>query len=453
MFVILVLSGCVTPGPISVSPPEFDEGLMLYNQRDYRRAELIFNQVIARYPGAPFLIQAQWMLARSIEGQEDLERALMQYQLFVQNFPTHPYRSEANLKITRLEEKLHSWRKDRQVHLAVVLPLSHEFSVGLLERWMDRLEKVGVDTLVVKVFHNGGQNVPLGVFFQTLQAPVLMDGLTMLVRAAHRHHLKVFAWMSVRQMNWKIQADSRWADLKYDSLKMGLIPTEGLDLFQPAVQDYIIALYQDLAGYSLDGIVFGDDLFYKTEEGLGLIARQQFTMDFGEVFLPKGLNRESLMVSNDVFWRWIGWKSRQVYHFLNVLKQAVHKTNPLLQFGLMLSEESILNPLQALKKNSQDLLEAKHQMLDYYVIGVEFAGTQDDFIRLPQIAARSYQLMGQPEKVLLRIRIQGTPDASLSRALAPMVGFDPSMFLRLSALGHEMGLEPLEFIFRPRSAQ
>jgi hypothetical protein len=310
-----------------------------------------------------------------------------------------------------------------------------------------------VDTLVVKVFYNGDRHTSSGVFFQTAHAPVLMDALTGLVNSAHKRHLKVFAWMSVRQMNWKVHADPGWADLQYDPRTMGLIPTQALDLFQPAVRDYITALYQDLAGYSLDGIVFGDDLFYKTEEGLGEIARQQFTRDFGEVFLPKVLHQPSLMASHDVFWKWIGWKSRQVYHFLNVLKQDTRKTHPSLQFGLMLSEKSVLNPLQSLTKQSQDLLEAKRQMFDYYVIAAELTDTRNDLIHLSQIVAKSHHLIGEPEKVLLRVRIQGTLSAELRQALAAVAEFDPFWVLRSSALGHEMRLESPEFLFRPRHVE
>ena len=201
ILVILILSGCVTPGAITVPPPELEEGMVAYNRGDYERAEFVFSQIIAKHPGALFLAQAQWMLARSIEGQEDLERALRQYQLFVQNFPTHPYRAEADLKVAEIRGKLYPWREDRQVHLAVVLDLSHRISMGSVERWLDRLEKTRVDTLVVKVFDNGDRHTPSGVFFQTAHAPVLMDALTGLVNSAHRRHLKVFAWMSVRQMS------------------------------------------------------------------------------------------------------------------------------------------------------------------------------------------------------------------------------------------------------------
>jgi hypothetical protein len=156
------------------------------------------------------------------------------------------------------------------------------------------------------------------------------------------------------------------------------------------------------------------------------------------------------MASHDVFWRWIGWKSRQVYQFLNILKQATSKINPSLQFGLMLSEESVLNPLQSLMKQSQDLLEAKRQMFDYYVITAKLTDARDDLTHLSQIASRLHQLIGESEKVLLRVHIPGTSGADLRQALAAVAEFDPSLVSGSSALDHETKLESLEFLFRPR---
>lgn len=449
----LILFGCATPGVISVSPPEFQEGMTVYAQGDYKRAELIFNQIIAKYIGSPFLAEAQWMLARSIEGQLDLERAVTQYQLFVQNYPTHPHRSTANLKIAELEEKLYPWRKNRQVHLAAVLNLS-KFTLSALERWLSRFEKAGVDTVVVKVFSASSQEMPPGVFFQTMHAPVLMDALANLVQAAHRHHLRVFAWMSVRQMEWKLRSNPKWADLKYDPRKMSLSTSEMMDLFQPVTRDYIMSLYQDLASYSIEGIMFGDDLFYKAEEGLGEGAQRQFMQDFGESFPPKVLQQTSRTgISSSVFWRWVGWKSRQASYFLDELKQAVKKANPSLQLGVFLSEEAVLNPVQALARNSQDLLEVKHLMLDYYVIDVDLSHAQDISknvsAHLSQLVARSDQLMGKSENVLLGIHTQGDTTLYLKQALSPELGLTPSEVIKLTALAKEMGPEFSGLLFNP----
>jgi hypothetical protein len=431
-------------------PPELNAGLLAYDQADYRKAERIFNQIIAGYPGAVFLPQAQWMLAKSVEGQGELERALTQYQLFVQNYPAHPSRSDADLKIAELKEKLFPLPRDRQMHLAVILSLSDQWSTELLDRWMEGLEKAGVDSLVVKLFHNDGQSMPSGVFFQTNYAPVLTDQLTFLVKAAHGHRLKIFAWMSLRQMNWKINSDPEWADLKYDSHTLDLIPYGSLDLFRPAVHDYLTRLYRDLAGYPLDGILFGEDLYYRTDEGLSEPARRQYSLDFGEVFQPKVLSQGSLMVSNDIFWRWVGWKSRQVYHFLGLLKEAIRNTNPELQIGLTLSEETVLNPIQALTTQSQDILEAKQLMLDYYIIPVELTNTHDDLIRVSQIMTKSHSLLGQVGTVMLKVRIQGSLSRDSSQALVSAGESDPSLYTRLSSLSREMKLESLELILKSR---
>jgi hypothetical protein len=458
LLVFLILFGCATPGVISVSHPEFQEGMTAYAHGDYKRAELIFNQIIAKYVGSPFLAEAQWMMARSIEGQLDLERAVTQYQLFVRNYPTHPHRSAADLKIAELEEKLYPWRKSRQVHLAAVLNLSNRFTLSALERWFYRFEKAGVDTLVIKVFHTGSQEMSSGVFFQTLHAPVLMDALATWARTAHRYHLRVFAWMSVRQMEWKLRSNPKWADLKYDPRHMSLMSSEMMDLFQPAVRDYIMSLYQDLASYSIEGILFGDDLFYKAEEGLGEVAQQQFIRDFGESFSPKVL-RQAPQIGNSsgVFWRWVGWKSRQIFYFLDELKQAVRKANPSIQLGVFLSEDAVLNPVQALARNSQDLLEAKRLMLDYYVIDMNLSQAQDISkavsARVSQVLVRANQLMGKSDNVLVGIHDRGDASFYLNQGLSSELGLTLPKMTQLSALAKEMGSEFSGLLFNPEHFQ
>jgi len=448
--VSLILLGCATPGVILAPPPEFQQGMTDYAQGDYKQAELIFNQIIAKYVGSPFLAETQWMLARSIEGQLDFERAMTQYQLFVQNYPTHLHRSSAAVKIAELEEKLYPWRKNGRVYLAAVLNLSNRFTLSDLEKWLARFEKAGVDTLVVKVFHTSSQEIPSGVFFQTMHAPVLMDTLAILVKAAHRHHLRVFAWMNVRQMEWKLRSNPKWADLKYDSHRMGLTTSDTMDLFQPAARDYIMGLYQDLASYPIEGIVFGEDLFYKTEEGLGEEAQQQFKRDFGESFSPGVLQQTPrASISSDVFWKWVGWKSRQVSYFLDELKQSVKQRNPSLKLGVFLSEDAVLNPVQALARNSEDLLEAKRLMLDYYVINVDLLLAQDVSAHLSKVVGRADQLMGESESVLVGIHTQSDANLYLKQGLSHELGLTPSGVIKLSSLAIEMGAEFSGFLFNP----
>ena len=480
---VLALSACATIGTDPATPPEFHEAMIAFRQGDFERAERLFNQTIAKHIGSPFLSEAQWMQARSIEGRSDLRRALIQYRLFVKNYPTHEHRSEAALKISELEQnKLYPRRKNFEVNLAALLTLSERTSVAFLERWIEKLEKAGVDTIMVKVFRNGARPKPSGVFFQTTHAPVVVDGLTSLLNIAHHHHLRVFAWMSVRQMDWKLLSEPGWADLRYDPKKRALTPSEGMDLFRPDARNYITALYQDLARYPIDGIVFGDDLFYKVVEGLGPGARQHFTSDFGEVFLLKVLDHESLIdpasglssngppqinISNGIFWRWVGWKSRQAYHFLDHIKQVIKTTNPSLQFGILLSEEVIVDPVQALARYSQDLLEARRYSLDYYIISVDLfpdirrpeQRTRDTRAHLSKVAAGALRLTGQPEKVLLRIHpredLRDDPkdrtvgQSRLDQVLVPVAEFNPSAIHKLMAEAPE----PLELMFRPRSPQ
>lgn len=448
-----VLAGCATLVAVSDEPPEFHQGVVAFNQENYTQAEILFTRVIESHIGSSILPQAQWMLARSLEAQSQFERALTQYRLFVNNYPTHEYRLKAQEKVEHLESKLYPWRKNRVIHLAVSVSLSDQLTTGSLERWLTRLEEAGVDTLVVKVFQNGSGQIPSGVFFQTQHAPVLADRLTSLIQAARHHPFRIFAWMSVRQMNWKLRSDPAWADLQYDRRGRTLVPSESLDLLQPAVQDYIQKVYKDLALYPLDGIVFGDDLFYKTTEGLSAEAQKKFVSDFG-VPLPENALDEALRVDlaggreqiglppaeHEAFWRWVGWKSRQVYPFLSDLQNMLRQKHPALQFGILFSEEAVLNPLVALIKTSQDLLEAKRHQFDFYIINLELSpepisqnrSPRQGTKRMSRLATESLRLLGRPEGILVRIRVNGLPGQQIRQALDPETHIDPSVLVRLT---------------------
>ncbi len=447
------LPGCATVSPVSTEPPEFHQGVVAYNQEDYAQAEILFNRVIESHMGSSILPQAQWMLARSLEAQSRFERALTQYRLFVHNYPNHEYRLKAQEKIEHLEGKLYPWKKNRVIHLAVLVSLSDLVTTGSLESWLSRLEEAGVDTVVVKVFQNGSGQRPSGVFFQTQHAPVLADRLTTLIQAARRHPFRIFAWMSVRQMNWKLRSDPAWADLQYDRRGRTLVPSGSLDLLQPAVQDYIQKVYKDLTIYPLDGIVFGDDLFYKTAEGLSAEAQKKFVSDFG-VPLPENALDEVLRVDltngreqiglppaeHETFWRWVGWKSRQVYPFLSDLQNMLRQKHPVLQFGILFSEEAVLDPLEALIKTSQDLLEAKRHQFDFYIINLELSpepmsqnrSPRQDTKRMSRLATESLRLIGRPEGILVRIRVKGLTGPQIRQALDPETHVDPSVLVRLT---------------------
>jgi hypothetical protein len=462
------LSACTTKTPIlSSSPPLYRQGMSAFSQGNFKQATLLFNEVIEKHVGSYDLAEPQWMLARSLEKEGAYDRALLQYRLFVKNYPDHPHRKEADQRITKLAQQ---WPQDeikRSIRFAAILTFSDRTSTASVDKMLHELEMAGMDAVIVKVFRNRTRAASPGVFYRTSHAPVIMDRLTPLISSAERHGLMVLAWMSVRRMDWMLHSNPGWNDLRYDVSTKTVIPSGSLDLFQSDVRESIRLLYQDLASYAIDGIVFGDDLFYETSEGLGQAALEQFGLVFGSAFSPSILDSDVRMISDEIFWRWVGWKSRQVYSFLDGLKEELKKEYPLLRFGILFSDDVLLNPVGALVKNSQDLLEGFTHLLDYYIVSLDFSTDTESSVdsssdiqnRLSEAAAGARQLLGPTPKLLLRIQ-SGVSGRSMSwkdglereesnQALWVMKNINPSIFWRLL----QARVEPLDLIFSAQYTQ
>ena len=125
---------------------------------------------------------------------------------------------------------------------------------ALDEREIGRLRQSGANTLVVGVARNkpfpvGGK---VGVYFKTDWAPVIRDSLATVVTAAHRQGMQVWASVSVHRMDW-IDPTLEWTDWKFNPQTASLERAETLDLLHPALRDYLVGFFTDLAATGVDG--------------------------------------------------------------------------------------------------------------------------------------------------------------------------------------------------------
>ena len=94
------VSGCVFDH--SIVTPEIKEvtsskgnplrdGIEAYNNGHLDRAKIFFEKVILNRQGSQFLMEAQWMLGQTYERQGKWERAIVEYQSLIRNFPRNPH--------------------------------------------------------------------------------------------------------------------------------------------------------------------------------------------------------------------------------------------------------------------------------------------------------------------------------------------------------------------------
>lgn len=437
VMVCLPWSGCAPsmplsprPGPSARDPSQEAQARLIQlarsevGQGHHEAAIRLFRRLLDRYPRSPFLPEAQWGLAGAYDRAGDLRPALTQYRLVVQTAATEDVKRQARSRIGELERLL-SARTAPKEAVGLLLPSSRLPAAGDWPRWVHDLAQAGTTLLVIEAWAPSDSS-PASVYFRTDRAPTERDLLGPLVGLAHGEGLMVFAAVALRQMPW-LAPHLGWNDRTYDPDRREYRSTSFLDLFNPAVQEYLVGLLTDLAASGVDGILFRDVAPPGPADGFSTFALQGFARDFrmpldpdslfrfsepaGSIARPPLGLRLSQGTSDQVreFWRWTGWKAREQLRILDRLKRAVRTASPTVQFALELHREAVTDPVQALVRYGEDLLEAKRSRFDVYVLGVRrpdaSSAPRSGALAAPAsadgpaIVARMGELIGEPERI------------------------------------------------------
>jgi hypothetical protein len=378
-----------------------------YEERDYGKALRQFQAVILRFPGSPLLEEAQWMIGKTYESANEFDRALKEYQSFNLNFPKSSHRYEAALRIDFLEGVLQRQRGKRtfQRYVGVILSGDPEKAVGRLEK---AFEGITIEGPRVVVIHGYGAN---GVYFKTRQASVIRETVAGAVKAAHRRGYKVWVRIPIRHLPWfKVPGEER--DLRYDPVRKRLDPTDALDFFNPATLERLKQFDLDLAATGMDGFVIDENPLIGPLEGLGPKAQAAFLVDFGERLEPERLLPVAASAGRKIptpessgtplFWKWTGWKNRQVLGQMAEVVKAVRSRYPLVDWVRVVPLSAVTQPQVALARSGIDLLEEKMHGFDYFAIASSVeAGSGNPFAVLD----RMMNLIGDPQRAMALVPI------------------------------------------------
>ncbi|MBI5560899.1 MAG: hypothetical protein HY883_06455 [Deltaproteobacteria bacterium] len=436
----------------------------LFEAGDFRKAARESERVIERFPLSPLKEEAQILKADSFLHAGLYKEAQAELRQFLGNFAGSPLKEETQIKLLNLlraEENLKGGpaeeipRKDGVQSYgegaalskptpaekpvfppmrAVQVMLFEGKNMEELREELLRLKRSGVDTVILRVFHNRGDRFhrfvkpkgDSGVYFNSSHAPVIADALSPVMDIAHREGLKVFAWMTTRDADYGLEGREELSCKGYDPVGKKFFRCRGLDIFNDEVVRHLEALYQDLASCGIDGILFQDDLILRYNEGFGENAERLFEEETGQRFSAKKLyiEREASPGADytPAFWEWAAWKNRRLIHVAERLKRAAKKVNPDLKFAINLMYEAVVKPPYALAWLSQDMEKAVEAGFDYYAImayqkqmsdelAMDTSGINDMIAVMAQSAAR---IVGEPNKVLIKLQ---TMDFSTQRAL------------------------------------
>ncbi len=376
---LVALSACAsreakTPPPARVptlSQQEIIAGILRAGRQaavegQYDRAIGLFRRVQEGYPNAPERSEATLLLAQAFEKNGEPALALTEYRRLTSEFSQSPQATVARTKIPELERQLPVVRPPVVAQLAGVY-VAPEGMSALDEREIGRLRQSGANTLVVGVAGKAG------VYFKTDWAPVLQDRLAAVVTAAHRQGMPVWASVSVRRMDW-IDPTLEWTDWKFNPQTAGLERAETLDLLHPALRDYIVGLFMDLAAAGVDGIFLVADPFSTAGEGFSPHALKRYERDSGQPINPGRLllapGRERPPAYAPEFWRWAGWKQREQLKVVNGIIAAVRALYPGLRVAVEVHPEAVTSPQTALASYAEDVLDLRRSRTDYIAVAV-----------------------------------------------------------------------------------
>jgi biofilm PGA synthesis lipoprotein PgaB len=427
---------------------QFNYAGFLRAEGDYRRAAREFERVIERFPTSPLIPEAHLRLAESYLDAGDLKEAIGQFRQFLENFKHNPLADEAALKLLKARRLLAntpkpevkpekpvfkprkqgtkgaSGPKPQRPLRAVQVMLFNAESYGEMERELRSLKRAGVDTVIVRVFHNRDDRVypfvkaqaPSGVYFRTTHAPVVSDVLSNVLTIAHKNGLRVFAWMTTRYADYGLEDKPDLACKGYDMSARKIVRCRGFDMFNEKAVRHLEGLYSDLASYSIDGILFQDDLFLRHNEGFGGYAEALFKRDRGKVIDPEKFYLRSdgtrYVRYTPSFWEWAIWKNKRLLMVAERLKRVVKERNPRIKFAINLMYENVMNPPFALAWLSQDLVSAKRTGFDYYSIMAYHRQMAEELNKEPEevkeligrMVEEAARIVGEPHKVLIKLQ-------------------------------------------------
>ena len=259
-----------------------------------------------------------------------------------------------------------------------VLLFQSENLEGLIDE-MATIKGLGCNTVIVRVFHNRGDRFypfaepkrDAGVYFSTNHMPVVDDVLGTMIAAARANDLAIFAWMTTR---YAVDGDDAFGLLEYDFATKTLVPAFGVNLFSDHEVERLVGLYRDLAAYSIDGVLFQDDLVLKHAEGMGEDAEKLYGKKISpeafyiDPYLNGAGTKYYVHGYTDAFDDWAAFKSRRLGDVVKEIIDGVKQDRPEMLFCVNLSYEAVLRPDLALAWLSQDLGEFERAGADYFFI-------------------------------------------------------------------------------------
>lgn len=197
--------------------------------------------------------------------------------------------------------------------------------------------------------------------YSKVERTVTWDYLQAFIDEGHKLGLKVHAGFNTmvggnssnlgsQGILYRDASKKEWAT--FENLSGGITNTldngGGIKFFNPInpeVQNYLCNLLKDLAKYNLDGIVLDRARFDGIQSDFSNLSKEKFESHLGTVklsafpedVLPKGAKMTEVMSMNSYppyFTKWLEFRAKVMYDFMNKARNAVKSVNSEIKFGV-----------------------------------------------------------------------------------------------------------------------
>lgn len=320
-----------------------------------------------------------------------------------------------------------------KINGAQVFVLDEKYK-GDIGKFFQEAKEKGINTVFFRVFHNSKDRAHLGmplqcesgVYYETQHACTVYDLLSDVVKAAHDNNIKLYAWMATRSLSF----------LKYkENMSMSLSASGGhetgygANIFKKEVRDILLGLFEDLAKYEIDGILFQDDFIIKYTEGSDRYAAFLFKEETGievksENFFKsvKTYNgRKVFSEYTENFYTWAEWKSSQLSLFFKELKERAKTRNPKIKFAANIYYETPIDEKAGIAWYSQNLTALKNAGADYFAVMGYYEQISDEK-KLDRVSAAEYigkiaesavKMAGSEKAVIMKLQSKSFKGAGM----------------------------------------
>lgn len=396
---MLFLSSCMkSPSPevglqeLRVQAEErlLQDAKLAFMRGDYPEAVLLLNRFVNNHGQSPLAVEGQWWLARAYEESGNLRLALGRFQRLAQDSLNHPYRHEARLQAQTLIEALGIEPLPQKI-TGVSIRLV-DLHGGAESSWMmSQIPQRRGAVLLIKlgcpiqeVLERGSNGLEEDVSWENR----LGRGLAPLVEDASQSGQVVYLGVSLPCLGAFAKGTGaetpQWHDWTFETVTQRVRPSPYYSVLSSGYQNAVLDILSRMSRLKIAGMVFQEEVPFGPYDGFTPIAINSFEKTFQVRLDPPSLFRNGIPrhitqtggengsdrwadTFSDMFWKWVGWKSRERLRVMNELVQSLREQFPHLQFGVEIHPESLHAPVVALANFSEDWVETAHSPFDFFV--------------------------------------------------------------------------------------